>query len=106
MAASFKVIVKDGLFNKGKGALGVGGQLGFIGYKYYREYDVGGGAEEFIYVNAGTPGELGLKSTQMAIKCGNFAMKFETIQNDLTVRIKSILGQTIETRTFQNTGFV
>lgn len=67
VAASFEVIVKDGLFNDGKGALGVGGQLGFIGYKYYREYDLGGGVVEFIVA----PGELRLKSTQMATKSGN-----------------------------------
>lgn len=37
---------------------------------------------------------------------GNFAIKFETVQKDLSVRIISISGQTIETRTFQNTDFV
>ena len=37
---------------------------------------------------------------------GNFAIKFETIQNDLSIRIISISGQTIETKTFQNTDFV
>lgn len=37
---------------------------------------------------------------------GNFAIKFETIQKDLSVRIMSISGQTIENRIFQNTDFV
>lgn len=37
---------------------------------------------------------------------GNFAIKFETVQKDLLVRIMTILGQTIETRTFKNTDFV
>ena len=37
MAASFEVIVKDDLFNDGKGALGIGGQMGYVGYKYYYE---------------------------------------------------------------------
>jgi hypothetical protein len=37
---------------------------------------------------------------------GNFAIKFETIQKDLSVRIMSISGQIIETRTFQNADFV
>jgi hypothetical protein len=37
---------------------------------------------------------------------GNFAIKFETIQKELSVRIMSISGQTIENSTFQNTGFV
>ncbi|GAB1453312.1 hypothetical protein MASR2M47_33680 [Draconibacterium sp.] len=37
---------------------------------------------------------------------GNFFIKFETVQKDLSVRIMSISGQTIETRTFQNTDFV
>jgi hypothetical protein len=37
---------------------------------------------------------------------GNFAIKFETIQKDLSVRIMSIPGQTIENRIFQNTDFV
>lgn len=37
---------------------------------------------------------------------GNFFIKFETVQKDLSVRIMSISGQTIENRTFQNTDFV
>ena len=37
---------------------------------------------------------------------GNFAIKFETIQKDLSVRIMSISGQSLETRTFRNTDFV
>ncbi len=37
---------------------------------------------------------------------GNFAIKFETMQKDLSVRIMSISGQNIETHTFQNTDFV
>jgi len=37
---------------------------------------------------------------------GNFALKFETIQKNLSVRIMSISGQTIETHTFLNTDFV
>jgi hypothetical protein len=45
VAASFEVIVKDGLFDDGKGALGVGGQLGYVGYKYF--YEGLGGSYEF-----------------------------------------------------------
>ncbi len=41
VAASFEVIVKDGLFSDGKGELGIGGQLGYVGYKYSYE-GVGG----------------------------------------------------------------
>ncbi|GAB1453310.1 hypothetical protein MASR2M47_33660 [Draconibacterium sp.] len=37
---------------------------------------------------------------------GNFAIKFETMQKDLSVRILSISGQIIKTMTFQNTDFV
>lgn len=37
---------------------------------------------------------------------GNFAIKFETIQKDLSVRIVSISGQIVETSTFRNTDFV
>ncbi len=37
---------------------------------------------------------------------GNFALKFETIQKNLSVRIMSVSGQILETRTFQNTDFV
>ena len=37
---------------------------------------------------------------------GNFAIKFEAVQKDLTVRILSISGQTIELKAFQNTDFV
>ena len=37
---------------------------------------------------------------------GNFSIKFETVQKDLSVRIMSISGQTIETRIFQDTDFV
>ncbi|GAB1453308.1 hypothetical protein MASR2M47_33640 [Draconibacterium sp.] len=37
---------------------------------------------------------------------GNFAIKFETVQKDLSVRIMSISGQIVESRTFQNTDFV
>lgn len=49
VAASFEMIVKDGLFNDGKGALGVGGQLGFVSYKYqYGERSYGGDFTENI----------------------------------------------------------
>jgi hypothetical protein len=37
---------------------------------------------------------------------GNFAIQFETIQKDLSVRLMSISGQIVETRTFKNTDFV
>jgi hypothetical protein len=37
---------------------------------------------------------------------GNFSIKFKTVQKDLSVRIMSISGQTIETRIFQDTDFV
>ncbi len=37
IAASFEMIVKDALFNDGKGAIGIGGQLGYVGYKYSHE---------------------------------------------------------------------
>ncbi len=37
---------------------------------------------------------------------GNFAIKFKTIQKELSVRVVSITGQTVETRTFQNTDFI
>ena len=37
---------------------------------------------------------------------GDFAIKFETMQKDLSVRIMSISGQIIEAKTFQNTDFI
>lgn len=51
VATSFEVIVKDGIFNDGKGALGVGGQLGYVGYKYHYEgLSYGGGVTEVFNV--------------------------------------------------------
>ena len=71
VTVSFEMFVKDGLFSDGKGAIGFGGQLGYVGYKYYREYDVGGGVKQFKAFNASTPDELGLKSAQSSMVVKN-----------------------------------
>lgn len=45
--ASFEIIVKDKLFSSGKGSIGVGGQLGYVGYKYSYEGALSGTAGTF-----------------------------------------------------------
>jgi hypothetical protein len=75
---------------------------------------VSDGGEDTFILKLSHSGTVGITENNIAenIKVypnptsGNFAIKFETIQKELSVRIMSIAGQILETRKFQNTDFV
>ena len=75
---------------------------------------VSGGGSDIFILKLSQTATVGIKENTLTENIqvypnptsGNFAIKFETLQKDLSVRIMSISGQIIETRTFQNTDFV